>query len=185
MHGGAHETLDLNKAFTLLESGPVVLLSTHDGGKDNVMPITWTMVTDFSPTFAITTGPWNFSYRALEKIRECVLNIPTVDMLDTIIGIGMCSGENTDKFAQFNLTPQKAKHVRAPLIRECVGNVECRIIDIIERHNILVLEGLAAYYDTARKEKRVLHAVGDGTFIADGERFDRSDAMRAKLPDGI
>ncbi|MGU3400549.1 flavin reductase family protein [Brucellaceae bacterium D45D] len=178
-------SLPLNKAFTLLESGAVVLLSMHDEGRDNVMPITWTMVLDFSGGFAISTGPWNFSYHALESTRECVLNIPTVDMLDTIIALGMCSGEDTDKFAQFDLTARKAKHVRAPLIGECIGAIECRVVDSVERHPILVLEGLAAWYDESRSEKRVLHAVGDGTFRADGEVFDRREAMRAKLPYGI
>ena len=59
------------------------------------------------------------------------------------------------------------------------------MVDIIARHNIVVLEGLAAYYDTARAEKRMLHAVGDGTFIVDGDRLDRREMMRSKLPDGI
>ena len=31
--------LELNKAFTLMESGPVVLVTTHDGQKDNIMTI--------------------------------------------------------------------------------------------------------------------------------------------------
>lgn len=177
--------LDLAKAFTLLESGPVALLGTHGEGRDNVMPITWTMVLGFDASFAISTGAWNYSYRALEETRECVLNIPTIDMLDTVIALGMCSGEDTDKFAAFKLTPQKAKYVRAPLVGECIGAIECRVVDIIERHSILVLEGLAAWYDESRIEKRVLHAVGDGTFRADGEAFDRRQAMRTKLPPSV
>ncbi len=48
--------LKLSKAFTLMESGPVVLVTTHDGKKDNIMTISWTMVMDFTPVFAITTG---------------------------------------------------------------------------------------------------------------------------------
>lgn len=48
--------LNLSKAFTLLESGPVVLVTTHDGTRDNIMTISWTMVMDFTPLFAITTG---------------------------------------------------------------------------------------------------------------------------------
>ena len=51
----------LHKAFTLLEPGPVVLVTTYDGRKNNVMTITWTMVLDFAAGFAIATGPWNYS----------------------------------------------------------------------------------------------------------------------------
>src|SRR3546814_3496482 len=60
----------------------VVLITTNDGQRNNVMTITWTMVMDFSATFAVTTGPWNHSYRALVERRECVIAIPTVDMID-------------------------------------------------------------------------------------------------------
>jgi len=59
------------------------------------------------------------------------------------------------------------------------------VVDIVERHNIVVLEGLAAYFDASRKEQRTLHAVGDGTFIVDGEKLDRREMMRAKLPESV
>jgi len=179
------ETLPISEAFTLLEPGPVILVATHDGHKDNVMTISWTMVLDFSASFAITTGPWNYSYAALENTRECVIALPTVDLIDTIVGIGTCSGKDTDKFATFGLTRVPAKHVRAPLIGECLANIECRVVDIVERHNIIVLAGVAAYYDKARKEKKTIHAVGDGTFIVDGRRINRREMMRSKLPEGL
>ncbi len=159
------DVLQLSKAFTLIEPGPVVLVTTHDGQRDNVMTVTWTMVLDFSGTFAITTGAWNYSYAALRDTKECVLAIPTVDLIDTAVGVGTCSGQDTDKFEKFGLTRGKARHVQAPLIQECLANIECRVVDIIDRHSIVVLEGIAAYFDSARAEQRMIHAVGDGTFI--------------------
>ncbi len=176
--------LKLSKAFTLIESGPVVLVTTHNGKKDNIMTISWTMVLDFTPVFAITTGEWNYSFAALRKNKECVIAIPTVDMLDKVVGIGTCSGADTDKFAKFKLTPIPGKVVRSPLIKECLANIECRVVDIVKKHNIVVLEAVAAYIDTARKEKRTVHAVGDGTFIVDGRRIDRRKMMAAKIPYG-
>lgn len=178
-------TLKLCKAFTLMESGPVVLVTTHDGQKNNIMTISWTMVLDFTPVFAITTGEWNHSFVALRKNKECVIAIPTVDMLDTVVGIGTCSGTDTDKFAKFNLTPVQGKVVTPPLIKECLANIECKVIDIVKEHNIIVLEAVAAYIDTTRKEKRTLHAVGDGTFIVDGQKIDRRKMMASKIPSGL
>lgn len=178
-------TLKLSKAFTLIEPGPVVLVTTCDGRQNNVMTISWTMVVDFTPRFALTTGAWNHSFRALDKTRECVLAIPGADLLDTAVGVGTCSGADTDKFARFHLTPLPAKMVRAPLIQECLANIECKVVDIVRRHDIVVLEAVAAHVSTGRKETRTLHAVGDGTFIADGRRLDRRKAMAAKLPAGV
>lgn len=177
--------LPIGRAFTLMESGPVVFVTTSDGERDNVMTISWTMVVDFTPVFALTTGPWNYSYAALRKSRECVIAIPTIDLIDEVVGVGTCSGADTDKFARFGLTAVKGKRVRAPLIRECLANIECKVADIVGKHNIIVLRGVAAWVDSSRREKRTLHAVGDGTFIVDGRRIDRRKAMRSKLPAGI
>ena len=177
--------MPLSKAFTLIEPGPVVLVTTNDGKKRNVMTISWTMVMDFTPIFAITTGPWNFSYAALKETGECVIAVPTVEMIDTVVGVGTCSGSDTEKFEKFALTPLQGKYVKAPLIQECLANIECRVVDIVEKHNIVVLEGVAAYFDPSRKEKRTLHAVGDGTFVTDGEKLERREMMRSKLPEGV
>ena len=179
------EKMLLSKAFTLIESGPVVLVTTHDGKKNNIMTISWTMVMDFTPIFAITTGPWNYSYTALRKSKECVISIPTVDLLDKVVGVGTCSGADTDKFEKFGLTPVKGKYVRSPLIKECLANIECKVSDIVQKHNIVVLEGIAAYFDSSRKEKRTVHAVGDGTFIVDGRRLNRKKMMSTKIPPGL
>lgn len=177
--------MQLSKVFTLIESGPVVLVTTWDGAKNNVMTISWTMVMDFTPRFAMTTGPWNHSYAALSKTKECVLAIPTVDLLDKVVGVGTCSGADTDKFEKFRLTPVPGKQVKAPWIKECVANIECKVVDIVAKHNIVVLEALAAYVEAARKEKRTIHAVGDGTFVVDGRKLDRRVMMKSKLPEGL
>jgi flavin reductase (DIM6/NTAB) family NADH-FMN oxidoreductase RutF len=175
----------MSKNFTLMESGPVVLVTTNDGKKDNIMTISWTMVLDFTPVFAITTGEWNYSFTALRKTKECVISIPTVDMLDKVVGIGTCSGADTDKFAKFKLTPVKGRIVKAPLIKECLANIECKVVDIVKNHNIVVLEAVAAYFDTSRKEKRTVHAVGDGTFVVDGRKLSRKKMMASKIPNGV
>lgn len=99
--------------------------------------------------------------------------------------MGTCSGADTDNFTKFKLTRLKAKYVRAPIIKECLANFECRVVDIVTQYNIVVLEGVAAYFDSTREEKKTLHAVGDGTFIVDGRNIDRKKMMQAKLPIGI
>ncbi|TBU93274.1 flavin reductase [Stutzerimonas kirkiae] len=179
------QPLQLNRVFTLLESGPVVLVTTHGGHRDNIMTISWTMVLDFAPRFAITTGEWNHTFTALRESGECVVAIPTVDMLDTLVGIGTCSGADTDKFSRFGLTPVRGSIVKAPLIEECLANIECEVVDFVERHNIVVLQAVAAHIDEARKERRQVHAVGDGTFIVDGRKLDRRVMMASKLPPDI
>jgi flavin reductase (DIM6/NTAB) family NADH-FMN oxidoreductase RutF len=121
----------------------------------------------------------------LRKFKECVISLPTVDLLDTVVGIGTCSGSDTDKFAKFKLTPFASKLVGAPSIRECLANIECKVVDIVKKHDIVVLEAVHARMDTTRKERRTLHAVGDGTFVVDGRKLDRRKSMISKLPPGV
>ena len=174
--------LPLNKAFMLFEPGPVILVSTHDGKKNNLMTISWHMVTDFTPTLALTTGPWNHSFKAMMKKKECVLVVPTVDIIEKVISIGDCSGKDTDKFKKFELTPLPASEVAAPLVKECLACLECKIIDYIEEPGIFLLQGVKAWIDKERKERRTFHANGDGTFVVDGEKIDLHDLMEDKIP---
>ena len=175
----------LKKAFTLLESGPVVLVTTANGGKQNIITFSWTMVMDFTPRFAFVTGPWNFSYKALKKTGECVIAVPAVDLAKKAVQIGTCSGAKTDKFEKFKLTPLKAKNVSAPLIKECYANIECRVVDHIKKYDIFILDGLAAWTDDSRAEKRCFHAIGDGRFTADGRIINHRSLMSSKLPKGV
>ena len=89
--------LPLAKAFTLIEPGPVTLVTTAAGRRRNIMTISWTMVMDFTPKLAFVTGAWNHSFRALVETGECVIAIPSVDMSETVLRIGTCSGADTDK----------------------------------------------------------------------------------------
>jgi flavin reductase (DIM6/NTAB) family NADH-FMN oxidoreductase RutF len=175
----------LHKAFQLIEPGPVVLVTTACGGKRNIMTISWHMVMDFSPRIALVTGPWNYSFAALVKTKECVIAVPTVDLSATVVRIGACSGADTDKFKKFALTAVKAKSVKAPLVAECLANIGCRVVDHIKKHNILVLEAACAWIDAQRKERRMFHANGDGTFVVDGRTIDHRKLMLDKIPPGI
>ena len=49
------ENLQISRVFTLVEPGPLVLITTNSGHKDNVMTISWTMVPGFAAV--CHTGP--------------------------------------------------------------------------------------------------------------------------------
>lgn len=118
------------------------------------MTISWTMVNDFLRLPLRSPPPWNHSFAALRKTKECVIAIPAVDMLIRSSGSGRVPARIRTSLKKFALTPMKGRHVKAPLVRECLANIECRVVDIVRKHNIVVLEGVAAYYDAAKKEKR-------------------------------
>jgi flavin reductase (DIM6/NTAB) family NADH-FMN oxidoreductase RutF len=54
--------LPIGKAFMLIEPGPVILVTTSNNGQNNMVTISWHMVTAFTPQIALTTVPWNYSF---------------------------------------------------------------------------------------------------------------------------
>jgi flavin reductase (DIM6/NTAB) family NADH-FMN oxidoreductase RutF len=161
----------LERAFTFVESGPVLLISTCSKGKKNVMTVSCHASMGFEPTLGLCLGPWNFSYTALVESGECVVAVPPASLMTQVVEIGNCSGESMDKFAEFGLTPLPAADVQAPLLAECLYNLECRVTnrDLVSRYNFFVLQGIRAWRDPSPMEPRSFHAVGDGTFLVDGE----------------
>lgn len=175
----------IERALLYIEPGPVVLVSTFDGRKNNVMTISWTMAIDFAQHIVITTGEWNHSFRTMLETGECVVNIPSASMIETVVRIGMVSGADTDKFAMFNLTPLAAKEVRAPLIDGSMACLECKVSDYIEEYGFIILQVVRVVENPDCADKRLVHARGDGTFVADGETFNCRELMLAKLPPGL
>ena len=154
-----------------LEPGPIVLVSSADKDETNIMTMGWHMVMEFSPALVgclISSG--NHSFELVRGSRQCVINIPTVDLATTVVKIGNTSGSNIDKFAEFGLTPKPGTHVRAPLIEECYANFECELADAgwVKKYNVFVFEVVKAHVATAPKYPKTIHYRGDGEFMISG-----------------
>src|SRR5215813_7043115 len=87
----------------LLEPGPIVLVSSAWRGASNIMTMGWHTVMEFTPSLigCIIAGS-NHSFNLIAKSRECVINVPDASMIDAVVGIGDCSGDDGyDKFKKF------------------------------------------------------------------------------------
>ena len=155
----------------LLEPGPVVLVSSAWRGRTNIMTMGWHAVIEFTPSLVgCVIAETNISFEMIRKSRECVINVPTDDLVNQVVVIGNCSGDEVDKFERFHLTPVAADRVKAPLIRECYANLECRIADtrLVKKYNFFILEVVKAHVATTPAYPRTLHYRGEGVFIRSG-----------------
>jgi len=162
----------LGKVYGLLEPGPVVLVSTEHKGKANIMTMSWHTMMEFEPPLVgcVISGR-NASFDMLRKSRECVINIPTLQLAEQVVGVGNCSGRAIDKFSRFGFTPVDAAQVSAPLIAECYASLECRVADtrLVNRYNFFILEVVQAWIDRSVKKPQTLHHRGNGEFVVAGE----------------
>ncbi|HEY0851940.1 MAG TPA: flavin reductase family protein [Bradyrhizobium sp.] len=159
-----------------LEPGPIVLVSSAHKDQANIMTMGWHMVMEFSPALVgcLISGA-NHSHDLIRNSRQCVINIPTVDIAETVVKIGNTSGRDIDKFAEFGLTAKSGTHVRAPLIEECYANFECILADAawVNKYNVFVFEVVKAHVATSPKVPKTIHYRGDGEFMISGEETRR------------
>ena len=162
----------LSKVYTLLEPGPVTLITTSHKGEHNIMTQSWHTMMEFEPPLVgCVISARNYSFDILQKTRECVIAIPTVDLADQVVGCGNTSGEKIDKFETFGLTRLPASQVAAPLIAECYANLESKVADsrMVNKYNFFILEVVKAWINPSIKEPRTLHHRGMGYFMMAGE----------------
>jgi flavin reductase (DIM6/NTAB) family NADH-FMN oxidoreductase RutF len=164
-------TFPLSEVYRLLEPGPVVLLTTLRAGRPNAMPMSWHLMMEFIPPLVgcvVSNG--DYSFATLKQTKECVINIPTVELAKTVVACGNTSGGSLDKFERFGLTSVAAKFVKSPLIAECYASLECKVVDmkLVTKYNFFILEVVQAWIDPARKNPRTIHHQGEGEFMVAG-----------------
>jgi flavin reductase (DIM6/NTAB) family NADH-FMN oxidoreductase RutF len=175
------ESFPLSKVYGLLEPGPVVMVTTAGKKRTNIMTMSWHTMMEFTPPLVgCVISNRNFTFDILKTTRNCVINIPTVDLAEKVVGCGNTSGRRADKFKVFGLTPLTATFVKAPLIGECYANLECKVFDarLVNKYNFFILEVLKAWIDPSRKDPRTIHHRGRGVFMISGKTVTLPSKMK-------
>jgi flavin reductase (DIM6/NTAB) family NADH-FMN oxidoreductase RutF len=91
-------------------------------------------------------------------------------MANTVVRIGNSSGREIDKFDKFKLTAVPGESVKAPLIKECYANFECKLIDssLVKNYGIFVFEVVKAHAAVSPTFPKTIHYRGDGLFMISG-----------------
>jgi flavin reductase (DIM6/NTAB) family NADH-FMN oxidoreductase RutF len=168
-----------------LEPGPVVLVSSAFKGERNIMTLGWHMPMEFTPALVgCLISSANHSYELISRSRECVINVPTLELAATVAKIGNCSGADVDKFKTFKLTAVDADKVQAPLIAECYANFECKLVDgrLRDKYNFFIFEVVKAHAAVTPKYPTTIHYRGGGMFMVAGRslnlrRYFRPDML--------
>lgn len=161
-----------------------MLVSSAWRGEKNIMTLGWYTVMEFTPSLVgcvIASG--NHSFDLIRRSKECVINLPTTVLTDTVVGIGNCSGGDTDKFEKFGLTALPAQKVKAPLIAQCHANFECRLEDarLVKRYNLFIFEVVKAHVARRPAHPRTLHYTGDGVFMVSGKIVSRRNRFKPEM----
>jgi flavin reductase (DIM6/NTAB) family NADH-FMN oxidoreductase RutF len=98
---------------------------------------------------ALAVYPARFTHDLIEKSGQFALNIPPRPLAEKVKKIGETSGADVDKFVINKLTLQEAKQVNSPLIVECIGHLECGVVEKVPagNHTLFLAEIVAASAD--------------------------------------
>ncbi len=140
--------LPSNKLFQAGPETPVIMATCIDSkGKANIITIGMYMPISFEPPLVcIGISPKRYSHDLIVNSREFVVNVPSIDLEKEMHFCGTKSGRDLDKFSETGLTPIPGKKVKSPLIEECFGHLECRVIQSYEcgDHTIFIGKVLIA-----------------------------------------
>jgi flavin reductase (DIM6/NTAB) family NADH-FMN oxidoreductase RutF len=138
----------------LFQAGPpsvVVMVTAADtDGRANIITLGMYMpISHTPPLVCIGIAPRRFSHNLIARSGEFVVNIPSIDLVHEMHFCGTKSGRDLDKFTAKRLTPIPASKVGPPLINECIGHLECRVVQThtCGDHTLFIGEVIAASAD--------------------------------------
>jgi len=130
---------------------PVMLISCADKkGTKNLITLAWvSKVCAEPPMLAIAVRPTRHSHQMIRDTGEFVVNVPTEAIMRQVDFCGNKSGKEVDKFRETGLTPEPASTVKAPLVKECPANFECKIRQSVRigSHDLFIGEVVAVKLD--------------------------------------
>lgn len=178
------EPISLDKAHRLITSGPVTLITAAYKDRVGVMPASWVIPVSLRPLLiAIAINPRAFTHELIDKSNEFAINVPTGDMARAVKQAGSISSRDHDKFQVLGLHPLAALQIRAPLVEECIGHLECGVIERYSPgdHTIFIGDVQAAQVEVGtfegvwlveKEEARTLHHLGGSAYCVPKGRFD-------------
>jgi len=175
------KSFPLSRVYSLLEPGPVVMVTTSRKGQANIMTMSWHTMMEFEPPMVgCVISNRNYTFSILKATKECVINIPMKELAKKVVSCGNTSGRSVDKFKTFHLTPAAAAYVKAPLIAECYANLECKVVDtsMATKYNFFILEVLKAWIAPSIKQPRTIHHLGKGSFMVAGRTIKLPSKMK-------
>lgn len=174
---------------TTLAPIPAVMVSCGDMENSNIITIAWTGILNSEPPIVyVSIRPTRHSYEIIKNSGEFVINIPDENLVWALDFCGTKSGKDTDKFDAAHLTKEECKHVKAPSIKECPINLECKLKEIKElgSHHMFIGEivGINANTDIIENGKinlpkaNLITYLGNEYYVANKKIADRGVCLK-------
>lgn len=160
--------------FVTAIPSPLFVVTTYkSNGKPNACLQSWACFNGGPNGFyAILSSVNKFGhlYQSITETKEAVLNFPSVDWYDQCFNTIANNGFDNDEIALSGLTSEQASVVKAPIIKECFLNLECRYLwerEIVEgsSHVLMCLEVVNISVDEVYLDEKSQGRYGDTGYL--------------------
>ncbi len=127
---------------------PCTIVGANIKGKANFLAVSWmSRVNDSPPLMMVSLGKGHYTNQGIRESESFSINVPSEMMVAECDYCGMFSGRDHDKSSLFEVFYGDLG--KAPMIKECPYNLECRLVRTIElgEHEMFIGEIEAAYSD--------------------------------------
>ena len=183
------QPVPLEKCYRLLNHGPVTLVTSAADGRMNIMAASWVMPLDFDPPkILLVLDKQTLTREFVDATGQFALNLPCRSIADKVIAAGSHSGRDGDKFVMTGLETFPASRIEAPLVKQCVAWLECKVIPETanqNRYDLFIAEVVAAWADPEvfsggrwhfpNPDRRTLHYQAGGSFFVTGDTIEFPD----------
>ena len=111
---------------------PTVLVGTLINGKPNIAAYAWCGISGGDPpTISVAVRHERYTLVGIHQNRTFSVNIPSTKLIKETDYCGMVSGRDTDKIKDCGFTIFYGELDTVPLIEQCVVNLECEVLHIL------------------------------------------------------
>lgn len=171
----------LDKAWRLLNHGPVTIITSAHGERRNLMAASWVMPLEFDPfKLLVVFDRTTFTSELIAESGVFAVSIPRRSQAQLVFDVGHETGRQRDKFAAFGAEVWPATAIAPPLVQGCVAWLECRLTAFEKQYtggSLAIAEVLAAHADASvfsegrwpmERGANTLHYVAGGVFLPTG-----------------
>ncbi|MBP1730576.1 MAG: flr, partial [Deltaproteobacteria bacterium] len=107
------------------------LVGANVGGRPNYLTVAWfSMVNPKPPYVMVAMNKVHYTNAGIRENGTFSVNIPSAEMAEVTDYCGLVSGSKYDKSGIFETF--YGKLLTAPMIKECVFNAECKLIQTVD-----------------------------------------------------
>lgn len=153
---------------------PVTLLSVSDGKIENIATMAWISAVSFKPPLLmVAVSPNRYSHDLVLKAGEFAILVLSNLQKELSTLAGTVSGRKINKWdlEPFTRLKKDAEFIKAPLLKECRAELECKLVNHITAgdHTLFIGEILKSAYNNDVQPLILFnhHYLNPGQFIAE------------------